>query len=54
MRIRRTILAPVVLALGTVGALVAGPVLAVTAAAAPAAAAVAVGPTAPAVTYYHG
>jgi hypothetical protein len=38
MRIRRTILAPVILAIGTTGALVAGPVLAITAAATPAAA----------------
>jgi hypothetical protein len=30
MRIRRTILAPVILAIGTTGALVAGPVLALT------------------------
>ena len=33
MRIRRTILAPVILAIGTTGALVAGPVLATTTAA---------------------
>jgi hypothetical protein len=38
MRIRRTILAPVILAIGTTGALVAGPVLAITTAATPAAA----------------
>jgi hypothetical protein len=42
MRIRRTILAPVILAIGTTGALVAGPILALTTAAAPAAAAAAV------------
>jgi hypothetical protein len=54
MRIRRTILAPVILALSTAGALVTSPVLAVTAAAASASAAVASGTTAPAVTYYHG
>ena len=41
MRIRRTILAPAILAIGTTGALVAGPVLALTTAAAPAAAAAA-------------
>jgi hypothetical protein len=41
MRIRRTILAPVILAIGTTGALVAGPVLAITATAATPAAAVA-------------
>ena len=37
MRIRRTILAPAILVIGTTGALAAGPVLAVTAAATPAA-----------------
>jgi hypothetical protein len=42
MRIRRNILAPAILTLGTVGSLVAGPVLALTATAAPATAAVAV------------
>jgi hypothetical protein len=42
MRIRRTILAPVILAIGTTGALVGGPVLALTTAAAPAGSAVAV------------
>lgn len=41
MRIRRNILAPVILTLGTVGSLVAGPVLALTTATAPATAAVA-------------
>jgi lysozyme family protein len=35
MRIWRTILAPAILAIGTVGALVSGPVLALTTAAAP-------------------
>jgi hypothetical protein len=53
MRIRRTILAPAILAVGTVGALVAGPILAVTTAAAPAAAAVAVGAS-PNVIVMHG
>jgi hypothetical protein len=42
MRIRRNILAPAILTIGTVGSLVAGPVLALTSAAAPASAAVAV------------
>jgi len=42
MRIRRNILAPAILTIGTIGSLVAGPVLAVTAAAAPAGGAVAV------------
>ena len=41
MRIRRTILAPVILAIGTAGALVAGPVFALTTAAAPVSTAVA-------------
>jgi hypothetical protein len=54
MRIRRTILAPVILALGTAGALVASPVLTVTAAATPASAVVASHTAAPAVMYYHG
>jgi hypothetical protein len=53
MRIRRTILAPVILAIGTAGALVAGPVLALTTAAAPAGAAVAVSP-APDIVVMHG
>jgi hypothetical protein len=52
MRIRRTILAPVILALGTAGALVTSPVLAITAAT-PASAAVA-SAAAPAVMAYHG
>jgi hypothetical protein len=42
MRIRRNILAPAILTIGTIGALVAGPVLALTTAAAPAGSAVAV------------
>jgi hypothetical protein len=42
MRIRRNILAPTILTIGTIGSLVAGPVLAVTTAAAPAGGAVAV------------
>jgi hypothetical protein len=41
MRVRRTILAPVILAIGTTGALVAGPVLTLTTAAAPVGSAVA-------------
>jgi hypothetical protein len=53
MRIRRTILAPVILAIGTTGALVAGPVLALTTAAAPAAAPAAVSP-APDIVIMHG
>jgi len=42
MRIRRKIIAPAILTIGTVGSLVAGPILALTTAAAPAGAAVAV------------
>ncbi len=53
MRIRRTILAPAILAIGTAGALVAGPVLTLTATAAPAATAVA-GSATPAAMVYHG
>ncbi len=45
MRIRRNILAPAILTVGTIGSLVAGPVLALTTAAAPAASAVAVSAT---------
>ena len=41
MRIRRNILAPAILTIGTIGSLVAGPVLALTTAAAPAGTAVA-------------
>ena len=43
MRIRRTVLAPAIPAIGTAGALVAGPVLALTTAAGPASTAVAAG-----------
>ncbi len=46
MRIRRNILAPAILTIGTIGSLVAGPVLALTATAAPAGTAVAIGATA--------
>jgi hypothetical protein len=42
MRIRRNILAPAILTIGTIGSLVAGPVLALTTTAAPAGSAVAV------------
>ena len=54
MRIRRNILAPVILTLGTIGSLVAGPVLALTTTAAPATAAVAVGHAAPLMQISHG
>jgi hypothetical protein len=53
MRILRTVLAPAILAIGTVGALVAGPVLALTTAAAPASVAAGVGAS-PNVTIMHG
>jgi hypothetical protein len=53
MRIRRNILAPAILTVGTIGSLVAGPVLALTTSAAPAAAAVAVSAH-PAVVVMHG
>ncbi len=53
MRIRRNILGPAILTLGTVGSLVAGPVLALTTAAAPATAAVAVHAI-PNVVVFHG
>lgn len=42
MRIRRSIIAPAILTIGTIGSLVAGPVLALTTAATPASASVAV------------
>jgi hypothetical protein len=42
MRVRRTILAPAILAVCTIGSLVAGPVLAITTAAAPAGVAIAI------------
>jgi len=54
MRIRRNILAPAILTLGTVGSLVAGPVLALTTTVAPATAAVAVSGVTPHVAVYHG
>jgi hypothetical protein len=53
MRIRRNILAPAILTIGTIGSLVAGPVLALTTATAPAGGAVAVSAT-PNFTVYHG
>jgi hypothetical protein len=53
MRIRRNILAPAILTIGTIGSLVAGPVLALTTAAAPAGTAVAIS-AAPNLTIYHG
>ena len=53
MRIRRKIIAPVILAVGTVGSLVAGPVLALTTAATPAATSVALAAH-PDMWGYHG
>ena len=53
MRIRRNILAPAILTLGTVGSLVAGPVLALTTTAAPATVAVASSTIKPAVIGWH-
>ena len=53
MRIRRNILAPAILAVGTIGSLVAGPVLALTTSAAPVSAAVAISAT-PNVVIMHG
>jgi hypothetical protein len=54
MRIRRNILAPAILTLGTVGSLVAGPVLALTTTAAPATVAVASGHATSAAISWHG
>ena len=53
MRIRRNILASAILTVGTVGSLVAGPVLALTTTAAPATAAVAIGAS-PNMNIMHG
>ena len=53
MRILRTVLAPAILTIGTVGALVAGPVLALTTAAAPVGVAAAASAT-PNFTIMHG
>ena len=51
MRIRRNILAPAILAVGTIGSLVAGPVLALTTTAAPASNAVAISASPDLMTY---
>ena len=53
MRIRRNILAPAILTLGTVGSLVAGPVLALTTTAAPATVAVASSHISPMASIWH-
>ena len=54
MRIRRNILGPAILTLGTVGSLVAGPVLALTTTATPAIAVVAASGATPRVIIAHG
>jgi hypothetical protein len=54
MRIRRNILAPAILTISTVGTVVAGPVLALTASAAPAASTAVAGAMAPNVWIVHG
>jgi hypothetical protein len=53
MRIRRNILAPAILTIGTIGSLVAGPVLALTTTAAPVGTAVAISAV-PAIPIMHG
>ena len=54
MRIRRTILAPAILLIGTTGVLAAGPVLAVTASTTPVAAALASGSAKPNMVTFGG
>ncbi len=54
MRIRRTIIAPVVLTIGTVGSLAIGPTMAILSTTAPAAASVAASSVTPDVYVYHG
>jgi len=54
MRIRRNVLAPVILTLGTVGSLVSGPVLALTTTAAPATAVASAGGATPYMVGVHG
>jgi hypothetical protein len=53
VRIRRTLIAPAIITIGTVGALVAGPVLAITTAATPVAAAAASGSSGPDLIFVH-
>jgi len=53
MRIRRTLIAPAIITIGTVGSLVAGPVLTLTTAVTPATTAVASGTSTPNVIYLH-
>jgi hypothetical protein len=54
MRIRRSIIAPAVLTIGTIGSLVAGPVLALTNTAAPAVSAAAASHVSPDLSFLHG
>jgi hypothetical protein len=53
MRIRRSIIAPTVLTIGTIGSIVAGPVLALTATVAPAATAVTASGITPGAVWMH-
>jgi hypothetical protein len=54
MRTKRNILAPALLTIGAVGSVIAGPVLALTTAAAPGATAVVAASASPNVIGYHG
>jgi hypothetical protein len=53
MQIRRSIIAPTVLAIGTIGSLVAGPVLALTSSAAPAVTSVVAGSVKPDLSIFY-
>lgn len=53
MRIRRKLIAPAILTIGTLGSIVAGPVLALTSAATPATPAVAAGSVTPDLSFMH-
>ena len=54
MRAKRTIIAPALLTIGAVGAILAGPVMALSTAVAPSATAVAAGTITPDMSGYHG
>jgi hypothetical protein len=54
MRTKRTIIAPALLTLGAVGSILAGPIMALTIAAAPSATAVTTVAMSPDATVYHG
>lgn len=54
MRIRRSILAPIVLTVGTVGSLAVAPTMAILSSTAPAATAVAASSPSPNIFVYHG